>query len=761
MQENTETVNTLLTRPSEERALKARLLRVLPFVLFVSAGIIAVAPFFSRTERSPITNETVKMLWTDDLPSHFAFSKQFDNVFRSGVVYPRWLSDVNKGYGIATTIFYPPGLNYLALLFHALIGDWMNAFYVITTLALVASGFSFYRLSRVFFSRPASTIASLFYMLFPFHLFNLYFQGAVPQFIGYAFMPWMIYFAYRLGTQGRLIHYAGLGLTYGLYVMTHLPVSYLFTYALALYAVLWAVRERNIRLAFRIAAGMSLGLLLSAIYWLPAALESKYVYEWASEIMPYHSTYFIGLESKDTFWFIVNSSFWLIVAAIVLAVWTLRTAALDGEAFAWQKKYASDSTYAHVRLWMILAISATFMSTSFSLHISKLIPRIDVATPAWRWLAIATVFASLAVGAAIERVTRSVAQTSARDWGYRAAVGILFVLSLWITVKYCIVEPVRTRQSYVIQAVHIDSGFTPKNSTPPDHLPDTPLTVLEPAGGVSEVVGWDPQHREIAVRVDQPSELRLKTYNFPGWTARIDGQKVPISSDKDGVQVVSVPPGIHKIETDFVNTPPRTLGAALFFVGLTAVACLTIVDYRRRRASNSDEEGRRVAGAANYPQAADLIAGQHTAKPAAKKGTRILAISLVLAAIVVIFSVIVSRWLGARGPSSGKTPAAGAAASGNAGGGIGGVGSEGRLSAGTMSSIPVAVDEKALDELMSVLPTRNNDGVEELIQSGRLFRVRSDTKVRVLEYGSAKIKVRILEGDSVTLDGWVPERWIR
>ncbi|MEK6409157.1 MAG: 6-pyruvoyl-tetrahydropterin synthase-related protein [Acidobacteriota bacterium] len=761
MQENTETVNTPLAHPSEEQALKARLLRVLPFVLFVLAGIIAVAPFFSRTERSPINNEAVKMLWTDDLPSHFAFSKQFDKVFRSGVLYPRWLSDVNKGYGIATTIFYPPGLNYLALLVHALIGDWMNAFFVITTLALVASGLSFYRLSRVFFSRPASTIAALFYMLFPFHLFNLYFQGAVPQFIGYAFMPWMIYFAYRLGTQGRLIHYAGLGLIYGLYVMTHLPVSYLFTYALALYAVLWAVRERNIRIAFRIAVGMFLGLLVSAIYWLPAALESKYVYEWASEIMPYHSTYFIGLESTDTFWFLVNSSFWLIIAAIVVAAWTLKTAALEGEESPWQKKYPSDSAHAHVRLWIILAISATFMSTSFSLHISKLIPRIDVATPAWRWLAISTVFASLALAAAIERVKRSVAQTSARDWGCRAAVGILFVLSLWITVKYGIIEPVRTRQSYVIQAVHIDSGFTPKNSTPPDHLPDTPLAVLEPDGGVGEVVAWDPQHREIAVRVDQPSELRLKTYNFPGWTARIDGQKVPVSSDKDGVQIISVPPGRHLIEADFVNTPPRTLGAVLFFVGLTAIACLTIVDYRRTRPSNSDEEGRRFAGAANYPQAADLIAEQHIAKAAPKKRTRLLAMSLALAAVVVIFTVIVSRWLGPRGPSSGKTPAAGAAASGNTGGGINGVGSEGRLSAGSMSSIPVAVDQKALDELMNVLPMGNDDGVEELIRSGRLFRVTSNTRVRVLEYGSAAIKVRILEGDSVVLDGWVPERWIR
>ena len=104
-------------------------------------------------------------------------------------------------------------------------------------------------------------------------------------------MPVVLYFAYKLGSEGRLKHYAALGGVHGIYLLSHIPVGYLFTYVLAFYAVLWAVRERNPKIAFRIAGGISISLLVSAIYWLPAALEGKYAYEWATVAFPYHYIY--------------------------------------------------------------------------------------------------------------------------------------------------------------------------------------------------------------------------------------------------------------------------------------------------------------------------------------------------------------------------------------------------------------------------------------------------------------------------------------
>src|SRR4029450_8573723 len=119
--------------------------------------------------------------------------------------------------------------------------------------------------------------------------------------VGFAFLPIILLFAYKLGSKSQFRYYAGLGLFYGLYLLTHMPVGYLFTSALALYAVLWSIRERDRRIGLRIAGGMAIGLLISAIYWLPAALEGKYIYEWASEFFPYHSSYITMIPALGPF----------------------------------------------------------------------------------------------------------------------------------------------------------------------------------------------------------------------------------------------------------------------------------------------------------------------------------------------------------------------------------------------------------------------------------------------------------------------------
>jgi hypothetical protein len=75
-------------------------------------------------------------------------------------------------------------------------------------------------------------------------------------------------------------------------------------------------------------------------------------------------------------------------------------------------------------------------------------------------------------------------------------------------------------------------------------------------------------------------------------------------------------------------------------------------------------------------------------------------------------------------------------------------------------SVMAAVDEGTLDELISALSTRGSEA-QDLIQSGRVITVPNKTRVRIVEAGFAKLKVRIIEGDKIMHEVWVPERWVR
>src|SRR5262245_43049631 len=203
-------------------------------------------------------------------------------------------------------------------------------------------------------------------------------------------MPMIVYFFIKVGQRGKLSDYAGLGLFYGLHLLTHLPVSYMFTYALALYALVWAVSERDWHLLLRLAAGMSLGLLLSAVYWLPAALESKYVQEYVTDVFPYDKSY-LALDGKgDEFIQLVEKIFvfqgYVLVVAIVITILLLRWRPLSEHAESQSAeadagKQSASQAAPQIALWSFMTIIATLMNTQASMPVATRIPKGQMTVP--------------------------------------------------------------------------------------------------------------------------------------------------------------------------------------------------------------------------------------------------------------------------------------------------------------------------------------------------------------------------------------------
>jgi hypothetical protein len=131
-------------------------------------------------------------------------------------------------------------------------------------------------------------------------------------------------------------------------------------------------------------------------------------------------------------------------------------------------------------------------------------------------------------------------------------------------------------------------------------------------------------------------------------------------------------------------------------------------------------------------------------------GKRITAIALILLA-----SFNLSGCVSSGEPDSSKNSSIDTQASDRS------VGSDARLFIEGRNSIMVSVDEKAFTDLINALSSNGDGGIERLIESGRVFTVPNNTRVRILEIASAKNKVRIIEGDRIMQEGWVHELWIR
>jgi hypothetical protein len=290
---------------------------------------------------------------------------------------------------------------------------------------------------------------------------------------------------------------------------------------------------------------------------------------------------------------------------------------------------------------------------------------------------------------------------------------------------------------------YVESSMTPNDATHPEQLPDTALVVIEPQGGASNIITWMPQRREIRVQVEQPSRVRLKTYNFPGWTARVDGARVPLASDADGIQVVEVPAGVHTIEVRFQNTTPRWIGTWITFLAFIAVFGLTMAGrvqaYRQSRAAGRESLTATSASVANNAKAGRWV------RYAVIAGTILIAFAIIVA--------LVMRLNRKQPPSARPAPEQRHSAIS--------VGTEAVLFIEGQESIFVAIDEQALPELLGSMAAKENDKVDDLIRSGRVARVANNTKVQVVEMAAGKTKIRIIEGERVMQTGWVVDRWVR
>ena len=81
----------------------------------------------------------------------------------------------------------------------------------------------------------------------------------------------------------------------------------------------------------------------------------------------------------------------------------------------------------------------------------------------------------------------------------------------------------------------------------------------------------DPQASRWRARVDRDAFLVVAQPHYPGWVARLDGEKVPLLRANYAFCAVELPPGEHEVELAY---EPRSvkLGFSLGALGWIAVA---------------------------------------------------------------------------------------------------------------------------------------------------------------------------------------------
>ncbi|MCS7220505.1 MAG: hypothetical protein RML36_13205 [Anaerolineae bacterium] len=226
------------------------------------------------------------------------FLFEFDRAVQDGIWFPRWAPDFTFGYGYPFWVVYGPLATFVGELFHHFLGlGWESSVETVYALSVLLSTLGMYGFVRSWAGPRAGLLAAAVHVYAPYHLVDLYVRAALAESVALAIVPFVMWAAREVALRPRLGAVTGLALAYAALMFTSNLVTLIFTPLLAVYIAVLVLYQANreqpwrqwskesilplmaqfVRLGFPPAIGLLLGLGLSAIFWIPALIESRYV----------------------------------------------------------------------------------------------------------------------------------------------------------------------------------------------------------------------------------------------------------------------------------------------------------------------------------------------------------------------------------------------------------------------------------------------------------------------------------------------------
>lgn len=510
----------------------------------------------------------------------------------AGILYPRWAPDFYHGYGYPIFNYYAP------LTYH--LGYWLSLGrpqLAVETAKVLFIGahmlgiLGAYQLGKTFGRRGGGLLGATAFAFSPYVQFvNPHVRGDLAEVVALGILPWVLWSWHRV--------WQGAGLKVGVLAILSTAATLLSHNLTGLTMVgligglsIWHLMIRGHRNSFRNAllVGVTF-VLLTAFFWLPFLLERQYIqledvtgeghYDYRQHFVPLSELLKL-LPQQDY------------RASAPMAPMTVGPHILI---LAFIGCFVVLSTHFRTRgdlldfirsdlvFFGLGALFSLWLTHRTSAWIWRHIPGFVYFQFPWRFLGpLATLLVPLVAGVGALRN------------GRRRTLVLAISISVLILLGLSGLYPRSWQSSWgpidrlaIIKAEMADRwrGTTSTNDFVPrsvQMIPGPEDSVLEsyrnppidrvnrhtlPEETSVQVIPDKPHVNRLRVRGNEAFTLRLYLFDFPGWTAYIDGQEVPTElANPEGFITVDVPAGQHEIAVRFEPTPARRTGWALTVAG--------------------------------------------------------------------------------------------------------------------------------------------------------------------------------------------------
>ena len=567
-------------------------------LLFV--GLILAAPLLQNAA-----------LCLDDAALHVYRTVALDRALHDGLLYPRWFPDLAYGYGFPFFNYREPFGYYLVEFVHLLGASVPLALNLVLAGSLIASGLTMNLWISDVFDRPAGFVAAIVYMAAPYTVLDSLVRANLPEAIALALMPLILWAFRRLLLRGGRKYFVLAVLSFAALLLTHNISSLIFVPVLVVYIFVLRLahppKDRPVTrysllvtlLAFLVA------LALTAFFWLPALAEGQSAQLYLTHTARGNDFHFNFATPAEVFGPLDPSDPALLNPPLrIILGWAQIVLAVLGVVLI--KRLASREQRAHVVIAAIAAAIFIFMALPISQPVWDTLPLIRFVQFPWRFVGRAVLPLALLAGAATYAIFHSSLFTrhSSRIACHvsRITLLLLFTLPVLLSVtpllypRICAGATVLTiTDVFAYEHATGNIGVDPLGAYLPvtvkerptgssleeQYAANAPIQRLDRSTLPTEThitaERYSPNWSEIELDAPQAFRATYLTFDFPGWTVKIDSQPVPIvPSDPNGLITFDVPAGQHTITVAFEDTPSRTLAnlislAALIVFGVMLV----------------------------------------------------------------------------------------------------------------------------------------------------------------------------------------------
>lgn len=547
--------------------------------LIAGAGLLFAIPAFINV-----------YLAGHDFFFHVMFSHHFTEQLRQGDLYPRWMQQMNAGFGSPIFFFYAPLPYYITSLLSLLLpGDLTGASALIfsATLALIASGITAYFWLREFTSSKFAMILAIVYMALPYHLaVDFYIRFAFAELWTFVWMPLILLLSLKIN-DGKLSSILWLALSLALLILTHLPTLIIFMPVFVGHFLFIPDKtKRKIVFAHHLIA-IVLAFGMSAIYWLPAITTQEYINMKNMFVGMYHYTNNFLLTGPG---YGHSTILWRYLTFI-----TVLLSSLAYGAWLFSRMQTHLAIRRELNYWLVIVFLSFLMTMPVSSFIWEWIPVLQKLQFPWRFntiltLAAVTVFA-LAVSEhediqfllhgrkpiAIWLLLLGVLLGSELVYGFKP----IFINRMGHenVTKYLVTSrsPLEYRP-YWVPAERFSLGKIGAFAAA------TPQVKSDQTETSWQIKKWQPRSVVLAVNAVTESQLTLHHFYYPGWSGFIDSPatQLQVKPSATGLIQFPVPAGQHEVTLTLQPLPEERAGIAISFAAILVWLVLGIFRFVRR-----------------------------------------------------------------------------------------------------------------------------------------------------------------------------------